>query len=689
MLHSREWPLDRQAIEVPNSARPGYTPIYRNRTVPELVITDTAYTSFNHSRDRSPNNDFVGSRPWDWVKGDFADHFEFITYSQAEELRTAIGSGLTQLGKEGKLGANLPATQWCYAMWANNRPEFQLLHQAANAYNRRLVCIYDSYDAENAAYILDHSESRVVFTTSSHLEEVLARSGELPNLKLVVLIDREPPKDLKAVSPRLPPGQLTSQQIAAAWAREKGVTLMRFEELIAFGRKNLSAHTPPQSQDEVALFCYTSGTTGKPKAAFVSHRQLGFSGSAFQLMMSGNISTMIGYLPVAHIYEVLLEAGTIVLEGRIGYFSGDPLRLVEDCQILKPEFFPSVPRVLNRIAAQIQEQMAGDNLKAKLLRRAVESKIAYHDVDGTVTHAFWDRIVFKKVKAILGGNVANIVTGSAPIRGEVLKLLRVCFCVDLREGYGQTENTGFCTTTLPFDKDVGSVGPPQVGTEIRLKDCPELGYFSTDKPRPRGELLSRGQSVFPGYYKDAKKTAETIDEEGWMHSGDVAAVDERGRFYIIDRVKNLVKLSQGEYVAIEKVEQTYGGVPYLAQVWVYGDSLQDYLVAVAVPEPEPFARFASKVLGKAVGPADVAALVSDEKVVQAVLHDLVRLGKSRGLNSIELLRGLHLSAELFSVENGLLTPTFKTKRPEAAKYYEQQLKALYGKGPSDISAARA
>ena len=139
--------------------------------------------------------------------------------------------------------------------------------------------------------------------------------------------------------------------------------------------------------------------------------------------------------------------------------------------------------------------------------------------------------------------------------------------------------------------------------------------------------------------------------------------------------QNLVKLSQGEYVAIEKVEQTYSGIPYLAQLWVYGDSLQDYIVAVGVPEPEPFVRFASKVLGKTVSASDVPAVLKDEKVSQAVLFDLVKLGKSRQLNGVEMLRGLHLTPELFSVENGLLTPTFKTKRPEAAKYFEKELKA--------------
>ena len=191
--------------------------------------------------------------------------------------------------------------------------------------------------------------------------------------------------------------------------------------------------TDPRSPALSTLSCYTSGTTGNPKAAFITHGMIGAAAKGFTLLFPPVVS-MLGYLPVAHVFAVLLENAGMNYNGRVGYFSGDPLRLVEDAQILKPDFFPAVPRVLNRIAAQVQEQMAGDGFKAKLLRRAVESKLAYHDVDGSVTHAFWDKLVFRKVQAVLGGNVKIVVCGSAPIRPEILKLLRVCLCADVREG---------------------------------------------------------------------------------------------------------------------------------------------------------------------------------------------------------------------------------------------------------------
>ena len=416
--------------------------------------------------------------------------------------------------------------------------------------------------------------------------------------------------------------------------------------------------------------------------------------------MNVEYGTLAGYLPVAHIYECLLETVVVEAGGRVGHTTGDPLRLVEDCSLLKPTDFPSVPRVLNRLAFLIEQQTQGDSFKAKLVRRALASKLANLDRDGTVTHPFWDRLIFNKVKALLGGQIRFFVSGSAPLRPEVARLLRVAFCADVRDGYGSTESGGVSSCMRPNDPKLGSVGPPAPGIELRLKDCPELKYFSTDQPWPRGELLQRGPNNFLGYFKDEKKTKETIDQEGWLHTGDVASIDHWGKVHIIDRVKNLVKLSQGEYVAIENVEQTYLGVPYLAQFWLYGDSFQDYLVGVAVPEPEPFARMASEITGQTftTAPADLQEACDEPRVVRAVLLDLVRLGHQRNLNGVETIRGLHLNPTMFSLENNLLSewllmtmpqssgrtdfrsrmttaPTFKMKRVEAKQHFAKQIEA--------------
>lgn len=232
---------------------------------------------------------------------------------------------------------------------------------------------------------------------------------------------------------------------------------------------------------------------------------------------------------------------------------------------------------------------------------------------------------------------------------------------------------------LPHDTILGTCGPPFIGVEVRLKDCPELGYTSQDKPHPRGEILSRGPAVFPGYAKDPAKTRETIDDDGWLHSGDVGSVDDTGRFRIIDRVKNLVKLSQGEYVAIENVEQKLAH-KIMAQFWLYGDAREAHLVAVGVPDPDAFAPYVSSVLGKQVSPTDLAALdgaCRDPKIVSAVVKDIHDTGRAASLRGFEIPKAVKLRMEPFSIENGLLTPTFKVKRAEAAKILADDIAELY------------
>jgi len=180
--------------------------------------------------------------------------------------------------------------------------------------------------------------------------------------------------------------------------------------------------------------------------------------------------------------------------------------------------------------------------------------------------------------------------------------------------------------------------------------------------------------MFKGYYKDVEKTREALDEEGWCHSGDIAVVDERGSFTIIDRKKNIFKLAQGEYVAPEKIENVYLKNTLLAQIYVHGDSLQNSLVAIIVPDPESFVAFGQKILGSKL---PYEELVKNKRLKAALLREMDKVGKETELRGFEYVKAIHLTAEPFSIENGLLTPTFKVKRPQAADYFKQETKALY------------
>lgn len=249
-----KWPTDVQALPVPGTDQPGYTPIWRNAVRPELSTQETTYDVFSVGRQKSPNLPCLGHRAWDNATGDFSKTYSWLTYAEVEELRTAVGSGVTKLLQDGKLGEGLAPSHWMTAIWLQNRPEFQIIDQASVAYSRQVVSLYDSYDDESAHYVLNHSESRICFTTSSHLASLLNATANLPNLKAVVLVDS------RSFSPRRP-GELEGSQVAQQWAASKGVTLISWHDLIDLGRKNLVGHTPPKDNKEIASLCYTSGTT--------------------------------------------------------------------------------------------------------------------------------------------------------------------------------------------------------------------------------------------------------------------------------------------------------------------------------------------------------------------------------------------------------------------------------------------
>ena len=309
--------------------------------------------------------------------------------------------------------------------------------------------------------------------------------------------------------------------------------------------------------DDVYIFSYTSGTTGDSKGVKLCHKNIIKTAACNKIrvaMVPGE--SIISYLPYTHVFEQIL-LGFSLQEGlNIGFYSGDPTRIAEDCSMLKPHFFPSVPRLYNRIYSKIKGQFDdATGIKKWLVDRAVGSKSASQAATGAYTHGCWDKLVFGKTKGILGGNVRVMVTGSAPIDKTVLDFLKLCFCCPIAEGYGLTESSAASTIMDIEDTVSGHVGGPVESIKIRLKDLPDMNYTSADLPYPRGEICMYGPSIFSGYYKRPDKTAECFDAEGWFMTGDVAQVYPNGSIKIIDRSKNLFKLSQGEYIAPEKIEQ--------------------------------------------------------------------------------------------------------------------------------------
>jgi len=466
-----------------------------------------------------------------------------------------------------------------------------------------------------------------------------------------------------------------------AWGKDRGVEVLELEEVEEIGKAH-SLPLIPVTANTVATICYTSGTTGDPKGALLTHGALAVA--IVSQLHGGHYhpgGPLFSYLPLAHIYARFGELLAIAMGCPVGYYTGDITRLLEDAQTLKPVYFISVPRVLNKIYAGASATLANGGLKAFLLRKALDAKEHMLRTTGGRDHLIWDKLVFRKIRALLGGNVELITSGSAPISPEVLTFLKVAIGGDIMEGYGMTENCGTCLRGVPWDHDgVGTCGPPQPANEIKLIDVPEMGYSSQDKPYPRGELCTRGWNNFLGYFRDPENTRKTIDSEGWIYTGDIASIDESGRVAIIDRVKNIMKLSQGEYVALEKIENVYSTVSILQTTFVYGDSLRDHLVGVVVPDPIALTDLANRLgLGKKdpTNREGLDELIALPQIKQEIMDNMSAVAKKAGLKSFETIKRIHITNETFTPENGTITPTFKIKRKETAIKFRKELDALY------------
>ena len=266
-----------------------------------------------------------------------------------------------------------------------------------------------------------------------------------------------------------------------------------------------------------------------------------------------------------------------------------------------------------------------------------------------------------------------MLTGSAPLSKDVIDFLKICFSCPILEGYGLTESAAGTCIMDPEDIVTGHVGGPCESVKFRLKDLPEMSYLSTDEPYPRGECCMKGPCIFSGYYKRPDKTSEAFDSEGWFLTGDVVQVYPNGSMKIIDRSKNIFKLSQGEYIAPEKIEQIFCLSQYVAQCFVYGNSFKNACVCVIVPEEETCKRWAreNNVDGS------FADLCQNANLKKVIAGEILELAKEKKLSSLEKPREFILWSDLFSVDNDLLTSTFKLKRNVAAKYFEPQIAEMY------------
>jgi len=391
------------------------------------------------------------------------------------------------------------------------------------------------------------------------------------------------------------------------------------------------------SQDPLALLIYTSGSTGAPKGAMYPQGNVGkmWCRSARNWFGPSAASITLNFMPMSHVMGRGTLYGTLG-NGGTAYFAAksDLSTLLEDLELVRPTELNFVPRIWETLFGEFQRQ--------------VDRRLA---ADGSADRAAVEsEVLAEQRQYLLGGRFIFAMTGSAPTSPELKTWVENVLDMHLTDGYGSTE-----AGMVLFDGEVQT--PPVI--DYKLVDVPDLGYFATDRPHPRGELLLKTENMFPGYYKRPQVSADVFDPDGYYRTGDVVAEVAPNKLVYVDRRNNVLKLAQGEFVTVAKLEAVFGNSPLVGQIYVYGNSAHAYLLAVVVPTEGALQRF------------DLDALKP------AIADSLQNVAKEAGLQSYEVPRDFIIETTPFTLENGLLTGIRKLAWPKLKQHYGERLEQLY------------
>ncbi|XP_061957947.1 probable CoA ligase CCL6 isoform X2 [Populus nigra] len=640
----------RPASDGKPSAGPVYRSIYAKDGLMDLPAgLESPWQFFSDSALKNPENKMLGRRQ---VIDSKVGPYVWLTYKEVYDSAMRMGSAMRRRGVNpgdrcGIYGSNCP--EWITAM------------EACDSQAITYVPLYDTLGPNAVEFIINHAEVSIAFVQENKLSSILSCLPKCSsNLKTIVSF-----------------GKISDMQKKEA--DELGVSCFSWEEFPQLG--SLDCELPPKHKTDVCTIMYTSGTTGEPKGVILTNGALMAEVlSVDQLLfltdrVAAEEDSYFSFLPLAHVYDQVIETYCIYKGASIGFWRGDVRYLMEDIQELKPSIFCGVPRVYDRIyTGTLAKVSAGGGLKKKLFDFAYNYKLGYLEKGFPQEKAapLLDRLVFDKTKQALGGRVRILLSGAAPLPKHVEEFLRVTSCSTLSQGYGLTESCGGCFTSIgnvyPM---VGTVGVPMTTIESRLESVPEMGYDALSSV-PRGEICLRGSTLFSGYHKREDLTNEVV-VDGWFHTGDIGEWQPNGAMKIIDRKKNIFKLSQGEYVAVENLENVYLRCPLITSIWVYGNSFESFLVAVVVPDRQALEDWAAKHNET----DDFKSLCKNLKARKYILDELNSIGKTNNLRGFEMLKAVHLEPHPFDMERDLITPTFKLKRPQLLKCYKDCIDQLY------------
>ncbi|CAB5079263.1 Long-chain-fatty-acid--CoA ligase (EC [Olavius algarvensis associated proteobacterium Delta 3] len=524
-----------------------------------------------------------------------------------------------------------------------SRYQWVLIDLALATIGAVTVGIYHSLPAGECGYIIDHADAILVFAEDNdQLEKLLTVRKDLPEIKKIVLFSGDPPAD-------------------------NGI--LDFTSFMGLGRdipdSDIIAMADNVQPDDVAAIVYTSGTTGVPKGAMLTHDNITFTAQSVEksVFWKEDDSVFL-FLPLAHVFARTCVY-TALLSGCTMTFTRSLDTLAEDLKATQPDWFPSVPRIYEKVytkivgSAEAKGGMTWHIFKWAEKTALQMSYLKRHKLPEPflfiLKYKLADRLVFQKIRAALGGRVRWCISGAAPLNPDIGKFFHGVGVL-IVEGIGMTENTSFSNLNRYDNYRFGWVGPPGPGVE--------------QKANPDGEILFRGRNVMKGYYKMPQETAETITEDGWLHTGDIGQIDDNDFLRITGRKKELIVTAGGKNIAPARIEGIMITSRYINQISVIGDR-RPYLTALVTLNNEAIEEYAQK---NNIPYTLVDDLMEHPEIVRLMESEVKQ--RNRQLASFETIKKISIVPE-FTVDNGMMTPTMKVKKSRAADRYQDRIDAMY------------
>ncbi|RDD86922.1 long-chain fatty acid--CoA ligase [Streptomyces parvulus] len=633
-------------------------PLRASRTVagPEDVVSDTQTTIENRppsvaglflERVAATPDAEAYRHPVPPASGEGPDEWKSLTWSQAAERVYAIAAGLIELGVQ---------PQQRVALASSTRLDWILADLGIMCAGAATTTVYPQTNADESAYILSDSESRVLIAEdAAQLAKAREKRAELPDLTHVVVIDA-------AGADTSEDWILTLDELE----RSGAARLETDPELVA---KRVGALT----KDQLATLIYTSGTTGKPKGVRLPHDCWSYMAKAIAATgLVGGDDVQYLWLPLAHVFGKVLTSGQIEV-GHVTAVDGRVDKIIENLPVVQPTYMAAVPRIFEKVYNGVAAKArAGGGAKYKIFQWAAGVAREYAKVTqdnfkrtGTASapaglrtkHAVADRLVYAKIREAFGGRLRACVSGSAALAPEIGYFFAGAG-IHILEGYGLTESSAASFVNPGEAYRTGTVGKPLPGTEVRIADD--------------GEILLRGPGIMEGYHKLPEKTAEVLEADGWFHTGDIGELSADGYLRITDRKKDLIKTSGGKYIAPAEVEGQFKAVcPYVSNILVHGAD-RNFCTALISLDEIAITEWAKENGLEGRPYAEIVAAPATVEMVDGYVKQL-----NEGLQRWQTIKKFRLLPRDLDVEHGEITPSLKLKRPVVEREYKHLIEEMY------------